>query len=168
VTGIARDPALDGSLALLREGYRFIGNRCRRLETDAFETRLAGRKTVCVLGPEAAAVFYDASHMERHGAAPACVRRTLLGRGGVQGLDGERHRRRKAMFMALMTPPRIAQLSRLFADELQRAADRWTRKDRVVLHGEMQQALCVEPFVRGRVSRCSQTRCHAARSSWMR
>ncbi|WP_256664567.1 MULTISPECIES: hypothetical protein [unclassified Pseudomonas] len=33
-------PAFDSSLALLREGYAFISNRCERLESDVFALRL--------------------------------------------------------------------------------------------------------------------------------
>src|SRR5699024_8860793 len=38
----------------------------------------------------------------RSDAAPARVQKTLFGEGGVQGLDGEAHKNRKAMFMSLM------------------------------------------------------------------
>ena len=41
---LLRDGNLDSALALARDGYAFIANRCRRYGTDAFETRLALRK----------------------------------------------------------------------------------------------------------------------------
>lgn len=37
MSGLPREPGFDSSLALLRAGYRFIGNRCRRFGTDVFE-----------------------------------------------------------------------------------------------------------------------------------
>lgn len=37
--------------------------------------------------------------------------KTLFGEGGVQSLDGEAHQHRKAMFMALMTRARVAELA---------------------------------------------------------
>jgi fatty-acid peroxygenase len=52
---------------------------------------------------EAARLFDDAERFQRAGAAPRRVKATLLGEGGVQSLDGEAHRRRKAMFMSPMT-----------------------------------------------------------------
>jgi fatty-acid peroxygenase len=42
---VPRDPAFDSTLSLLREGYEFIGNRCRALSTDIFVTRLLGNAT---------------------------------------------------------------------------------------------------------------------------
>lgn len=41
-----RDQALDSTIALLNEGYAFIPNRCRRYQTDIFETRLLLQKTI--------------------------------------------------------------------------------------------------------------------------
>jgi fatty-acid peroxygenase len=66
---IPRDPALDSLPALLREGYAFISNRCTQLESDAFQTRIALRSTVCMQGEEAARLFYEAP-LTRRGAVP--------------------------------------------------------------------------------------------------
>tara|TARA_R100001369_G_scaffold49810_2_gene76568 strand:+ start:243 stop:476 length:234 start_codon:yes stop_codon:yes gene_type:complete len=54
-------------------------------------------------GPEAARLFYDSSRFMRHGAMPKAIQKTLLGQGGVQGLDDEAHRHRKQPFMTPMT-----------------------------------------------------------------
>lgn len=134
---------MDSSLALLREGYRFIGNRCRRLQSDVLETRLLGRRTICLLGADAAEVFYDTRRMSRDGAMPGPVKNTLLGKGGVQGLNGSEHRHRKALFMDLMTAPRLQQLAALARDELRRAASGWQARDQVVLLEEVQRVLLV-------------------------
>lgn len=139
---VARDPAIDGTLGLLREGYEFISNRCARLRSDAFETRLLGARTVCVRGAEPAKMFYDLTFMQREGAMPSAVQKTLLGSGGVQGLDGEAHRHRKAMFMSLMAQERIAALADATALEWRRAADHWPRGRRIVLYDQAQQVLC--------------------------
>ncbi len=58
-----------------------------------FETRIMLRKAICMMGPDAAALFYGAS---RFGAMPGRIQKTLLGKGGVHGLDGDAHRRRKS------------------------------------------------------------------------
>ncbi len=50
-------------------------------------------------GPEAARLFYDPSRFERRDATPAAFRKTLLGEGGVQDLDGEAHWHRKQMLI---------------------------------------------------------------------
>ena len=50
---VARILATDRTLALLYEGYSFIPERCRRLGTDVFETRIMLTKVVCMTGEEA-------------------------------------------------------------------------------------------------------------------
>lgn len=54
----ARERNLDGTLALLREGYEFIPKRCRRYGTDVFETRLMLQPAICMTGADAARIFY--------------------------------------------------------------------------------------------------------------
>src|SRR3546814_21029813 len=79
-------------------------------------------------GPEAAALFYDESRFKRHGATPEPVRATLLGKGGVQGLDDRTHQNRKAMFMSLMDTQRIAELAELVEREWLLDAEAWSMK----------------------------------------
>ncbi|MUL41006.1 cytochrome P450 [Streptomonospora sp. PA3] len=139
-------PRSDGALwdrtaALLRDPYRFVSRRCRRRGTDAFATRLLLQPTVCVTGPQAAAVFQDQSHFSRRGAAPARITKTLFGRGGVQGLDGSAHRHRKRLFISLMAPDRVAELAALTEREFDRAALAWRDRGRVVLYDEFRGML---------------------------
>lgn len=80
--------SFDGTLALIRDPYRFISNRCRRHQSYLFETRLLLRKAICMTGPEAARLFYDPNRFVRRGAMPmATQKKTLFGVGGVRGLD---------------------------------------------------------------------------------
>src|SRR5699024_4972778 len=72
------------------------------LNSNIFETRILGEKTICLTGSELAELFYDNTRFRRSDAAPARVEKTLFGEGGVQGLDGDVHKNRKAMFMSLM------------------------------------------------------------------
>src|SRR5688572_29398596 len=95
--------SLDSTLAVWREGYEFIRTRSQRLQSDVFRGRLLGRPAVFMTGAAAAELFYDASRFRRAGALPALVQQTLIGRGGVQGLDGAAHSERKALFMTLMS-----------------------------------------------------------------
>lgn len=135
---IPRDPSFDGTLALIRDPYRFIARRCQQHESDLFETRLLLQKTICMTGPEAARLFYDASRFERRDAMPMAIKKTLLGEGGVQGLDGEAHRHRKQMFMSLMTPERIDALVQQAGMEWQRSIHRWASMREVDLYTELQ------------------------------
>ena len=99
--------SFDCSLALLADPYRFIGERCRELDSDVFEARLMLQPTIFLHGAEAAELFYDAERFQRSGAAPEPLRATLFGKGTVQSLDGAMHRQRKALFVAATTPASI-------------------------------------------------------------
>lgn len=133
---LPRDKAWDSTIAMLRDPYGRISKVCGELGCDAYRTRVLGRPAVCMSGPAAAALFYDPSRFHRRGAMPRAIRRTLLGEGGVQGLDGEEHRHRKAMLMSLMTPDRIRSLTALINQRWTTAAARWQGQHRVVLFDE--------------------------------
>lgn len=131
----------DSTIAFLRSGYRFVGERCDRYGSDIFQTRLLLRKTICLRGREAAELFYDPERFVRAGALPMRGQRTLTGVGGVQGLDGASHRERKAMFMSLMTPTAVRHLGQLFADEWRARIPAWESDGPVVLHPEVGRLL---------------------------
>lgn len=77
-------------------------------------------------GEEAARLFYDEDRFERAGVAPSRVQETLFGRSGVQGMDGAFHRRRKELFLSLMSTDSIARLADSEVGERTRdRAERW-------------------------------------------
>jgi fatty-acid peroxygenase len=92
-------------------------------------------------GPAAAQLFYDESRFKRRGVAPRRFQKTLFGKGGVQGLDGQAHRHRKQMFVSLMSPERIARIGELSAQTWQAYAANWGKTDRVVLYDEVNELL---------------------------
>lgn len=138
---IPRDKSPESTLALMSDPYGFISKRCRRYHSDLFETRLLLQKTICMAGPEAAELFYDPSRFVRSGAPPGRVEKTLFGQSGVQGLDDEAHRRRKRMFMSLMTPEQIGRLAETTAEWWRTYARRWSSMDEVVLYDELHELL---------------------------
>jgi fatty-acid peroxygenase len=138
---IPHDRWPDSTLALLADPYRFISERCRRYGSDLFQTRLMLRKTICMTGPESAALFYDEGRFTRTGVAPGWLQKTLFGKGGVQGLDGEAHRHRKEMFLSLMTPERVGRLGEIAADWFRTYTRKWAGMDNVVLYGEVNEIL---------------------------
>lgn len=139
---VPRDTSPDSSLNLLREGYRFISNRCRDWDTDLFEASLLGERVVCMTGAEAARVFYDSSRFIRSGAVPGRVLRTLMGRGGVQTLDDEAHRKRKQLFLAALAPAEVGRLKRLFEETWTAALGDWQWEPELRLFDEVQLLLC--------------------------
>lgn len=138
---IPRERTLDASIAFKRDPYGYISRRCRRYGSDVFATRLLLRRTLCMTGPEAARLFYDPERFVRYGAAPEPLQKTLLGTSGVQTLDGAAHRRRKAMFLSLMTPDRVRTLGEMFRTALRAELPKWSRRAQIVLYDELQPLL---------------------------
>ena len=136
---IPSDGRFDGTWALLRDPYRFISRTCRGLGSDIFTTRLLLAPAICMTGADAADFFYSSPSLTRTGAAPRRVRRTLLGDGGVQGLDGADHRHRKAMFLSLMERYRVRRLGELMSQHWLEAARTW--REPVELYPELQRIL---------------------------
>lgn len=132
---------LDSTWCLLREGYTFLPNRQQALQSDVFELRLLGKRTIALTGAAAAALFYDENHFIRRKALPLRVRRTLTGMGAVQGLDGTAHRQRKALFMQLVDETQLRRLVVHAQEEWQSATEQWQTQERVVLHDEAQEIL---------------------------
>jgi fatty-acid peroxygenase len=96
-----------------------------------------------VVGPEGAELFYDEARLRRADALPGPVRHTLFGDGGVQTLDDEDHRRRKAMFMAVVTPASVGELAALTAAGWEATTARWCQEGRpVVVFDEARDLLC--------------------------
>ena len=139
---IPQDGGLDHTLALLKEGYRFIGNRSERYNTDIFTTRLMGRSAICVTGEEAARMFYAPDRFTRQGALPPTALSLLQDLGSVATLDGEAHRSRKRMFMSLMSPAAMQRLFDIAADRWRVRTAAWERVAQVVLHDEAERILC--------------------------
>ncbi|MTK04332.1 cytochrome P450 [Micromonospora sp. CP22] len=138
---IPTDRSPDSTLTFLRTGYPFIGQRCERYGSDIFQTRLLLEPTICLRGRAAAELFYDTERFVRENAMPTRGQRTLTGRGGVQGLDGDAHHDRKAMFMSLMTPAAVQRLGQLFTDEWQARLPAWELAGTVTLHPEIASML---------------------------
>ncbi|MEK8109644.1 hypothetical protein NKG94_44595 [Micromonospora sp. M12] len=82
------DRSPDSTLALLRAGYRFIGERCERYGSDVFQARILLAPTICLRGRPAAMLFYDTERFQRATAMPLRVQRTLTGRGACRGWTG--------------------------------------------------------------------------------
>ena len=139
---IPRDKAFDSTLALLSDGYTFISKRCRRYQSDIFQTRLMLSKVICMQGEEAAQLLYSGDRFTRKGGAPKPTLKLLQDVGSVQQLEGEAHRYRKRMFMSLMAPAAIQQLTERAAGQWRARIAKWERMDRVVLFPEVQEMLC--------------------------
>ena len=137
-----REEGIDHSLSLMREGYMYVLNRRHSFNSDIFETRLLGKKAICMGGKEAAEVFYDTEKFKRKDAAPNWAVQTLFGKNGVQALDGQAYKHRKEMFMSIMTPEGLEKLTDITKKQWKMAVDKWEQMDKVVLYEEVQEIMC--------------------------
>jgi fatty-acid peroxygenase len=140
---IPTEKGMDHSVALLREGYRFVPNRLQRFRSDIFQTRMmGGQKALCISGKQAAELFYDKERFKRQGAAPKRIKESLFGVGGVQGMDGEAHRHRKHLFMSLMTKESLKKIAAICREKWQQSATEWETMDSIELFPEAEKIMC--------------------------
>ncbi|MGM8227733.1 cytochrome P450 [Cellvibrio sp. ARAG 10.3] len=142
MSAIPREKAMDGALGLLRDGNLYITRRCERYQTDIFSTRLLFKKTFCIVGEEAAWVFYCKGRLTRRGAIPPTVLHLLQDKGSVATLDDKAHHWRKRMMMSLMTPDNIQRLVDLVDERWRRSVYVWQARDEVDLFDEIERILC--------------------------
>lgn len=136
------DKGLDHTFDLLTEGYHFMRNRFDELGSDIFETRLMGKKMICMTGPDAVELMYDASRFQRSGAVPKRIQKSLFGEGGVQTLDGTAHQVRKLMFLSLMTDTAIKRVHELTLEQWRSRTRQWRNGQNIVLFDEAEEVLC--------------------------
>lgn len=142
LNAMPREEGFDHSLSLMREGYMYILNRRRSFNSDVFETRLLGKKAICMGGKEAAEVFYDPEKFQRKGAAPNRAIQTLFGKNGVQALDGKTHKHRKEMFMSIMSRDELSRLTEITKKQWEVAIAEWEQMNEVGLYEETKEVLC--------------------------
>lgn len=139
---IPQDKGIDSTLALLTDGYAFIAKRCKALQADAFETRLMLRRVICAMGEDAAAMFYTPGRFTRQHAMPPTALMLLQDRGSVQLLDGDAHRRRKQMFMSLMSAAQLQRFTAILERHWQSRLDAWAAMESMVLQHEAESLFC--------------------------
>ncbi|MAD54989.1 cytochrome P450 [Stutzerimonas kunmingensis] len=139
---IPRDTGLDSTWAFLRDPYRFISTRSKFHQSPVFQTRLMLQKTLCLTGAEAARLICDPDRFVRQNAAPKRLQKTLFGQDGVQGLDGDAHRHRKALFMGVLTPANVQELAELSEVRWREYARTWRPGESIVLYEIAREILC--------------------------
>ncbi|MFL6124800.1 cytochrome P450 [Actinophytocola sp.] len=127
---------VDSSVSVLLEGYGWLPARRARSASGVARSRVLGQRAVGLCGPDAARFFYDEEHVRRHTAIPWPVQNTLFGRHAVHTLDGETHRGRKGIFLAVVT----RETARALADDVEKswhdAVASWKPGEPVVLFDE--------------------------------
>ncbi|MGB7786022.1 MAG: cytochrome P450, partial [Salinimicrobium sp.] len=132
---------MDSAVGVLIKGYSNFRDQFEEKNTNILEKHLLLKKTIVIKGEEAAAVFYDLNKFKRHGATPKRFQKTLFGEGGVQGLDGEAHLKRKALFMQCMSKESVHSMNEKFVEILEEYSKKWEGREEVVLFKEMEEIL---------------------------
>ena len=132
---------LDQTLVAGIKGYAFLPDLRRRHHDRPVPLRVLGQRAVAICGPEAVRFFYDESHVERHSALPHPIVATLFGKGAVHTLDGDAHRHRKALFVALLMNDGIDTLAKLVGESFDEAAATWPGRSPVTLFDEAALAI---------------------------
>ena len=96
---------------------------------------------ICLSGKEAASLFYREEYFKRQGVAPMRIQKTLFGKSAIQGLDGEEHKRRKKLFMTLLTNEYEDRLLAIIAANLENALTCFEKKKSVNLFRESRAIL---------------------------
>lgn len=141
MTTIPQDWLPDSLFALLRDGYDFASRRRRALNSDIFRSRFLVHTPVFIGGPDAPRFFYDTDVIKREGVAIARIEKTLLGKGGIHGLDGDEHRHRKAMFLSFMGPNKLAPFSEMMTRFWTDAVASWSNRGEIAFFPEAQLLL---------------------------
>ena len=142
MNSIPREGGVQSAVGLLREGFPYIQNRCRRFQSDLFEIAVPFAQVVCMSGREASELFYDTTRFERKGAIPKRVQKTLLGENPLHTLDNGAHRHRKELLLSVMSPESIGKLMNLMNVQWHAYQQKWEKRERIVLFEEVQEILC--------------------------
>ncbi|HVZ86882.1 MAG TPA: cytochrome P450 [Polyangia bacterium] len=99
-------PFLGEVTEFLKDGFAFVESRTQRLG-PVFKTKILGRPTAVIVGPDAAGRFIDESQIQREGGMLPHIQ-ALFGGRALPVLDGDEHRERKAFVMAAFTREALA------------------------------------------------------------
>ncbi len=99
-------PVIGETLRFLGDIFGFVEDGARR-HGPVFRSRILGRRTAVLSGPEATDAFVDPERVHRARAMPPNIQ-TLFGGESLPVLDGAEHRERKSFVMAAFTREALA------------------------------------------------------------
>lgn len=132
---------MESTPGIALKGYSYFHEQFVEKKTNILETRLFLKKAIVMRGERAAEIFYDPDLFVRKDATPKRFQKTLLGIGGVQGLDGAEHLHRKKMFMQVMNEDSLNRLEDYFEEHLDRAIGSWEKQKEISFFEEIEEVL---------------------------
>lgn len=148
-------PWLGETRPFLADGFGFCAERIARYG-PVFRTRILGRETVVISGPEATEAFNDEERILRSGAMVPHVAE-LMGKISLPLLDGAEHRRRKDLVLAGFTPEAYAAYLPAIQREAAAALASWAKRGEVAAVAETKRlaletiCICILGIPRGPV-----------------
>ncbi|HXU30870.1 MAG TPA: cytochrome P450 [Thermoanaerobaculia bacterium] len=148
-------PWIGETRPFLADGFGFCAERVARFG-PVFRTRILGRETVVISGPEATEAFNDEERILRSGAMVPHVAE-LMGKISLPLLDGAEHRRRKDFVLAGFTPEAYAAYLPAIEREVAAALAAWAERGEVRAVAETKRlaletiCICVLGIPRGPV-----------------
>lgn len=116
-------PILGETLSFAKNPFRFLEERIA-VHGRIFRSRVLGRRTVVVAGPEAAERFIDANVVMREGSMPPHVQELFGGRS-LPLLDGESHKARKALVIQAFTRAALTDYMPVIQQRVEQALASW-------------------------------------------
>lgn len=116
-------PLLGETLAFLKNGFDFVESRARK-HGPIFRTRILGRDTAVIVGPDACTTWIDPTLVQRDGSQPGFFFEILAG-PSLPHLDDDAHRNRKKRILAGFTREALAAYVPALAALVERSAARW-------------------------------------------
>ncbi|HEX4620027.1 MAG TPA: cytochrome P450, partial [Myxococcaceae bacterium] len=136
-------PLLGETLPFVRDIFGFIHQRTQR-HGPVFRTRILGKPTVFISGPQTAEKWLDTRLIERHGAFPPNVLQLFGGDENiVPMLDGEAHQRRKRYLLSAFSAEAVAGYLPLVQRNVERVLEKWAGAGETAITPDL-KALAIE------------------------
>jgi cytochrome P450 len=129
-------PLLGETLPFLKNGFGFVAARTAR-HGPIFKTRILGRETAVLAGPDASGRFID-SEVQRAGAMPPHVQE-LFGGSSLPLLDGDPHLSRKTFILQAFTRDALAAYLPVIDRMVGEALGRWAEQDEIAWIPELKR-----------------------------
>ena len=130
-------PILGETLSMLKNGFAFVEAGARK-HGPIFQTKVFGKATAVISGPNASGLFIDASRVQRSGAMPPHIETLFAGRS-LPLLDGDEHRDRKRLVMAAFTREALASYLPTMQRLIGESIGQWSKKGEVRLLDEFKR-----------------------------
>ena len=130
-------PLLGETLAFAKNPFAFINERLER-HGRIFRSRVLGRDTVVVAGPEAAGKFIDNDVVQREGSMPPHVQQIFGGRS-LPLLDGDTHRGRKSVVVQAFTRAALTSYMPQMQASVERFFETWAKSGEIRWLDEMKR-----------------------------